>query len=105
MDAPANASAATFWTDGATIDVRAGFCANAPAAIVVTLGSVKDVIRVFWNAWDAIVKRDVGRVTLVKLEQFKNMPLGRVKIEPSKVTEVRSSQPLNTDAPNTVIPL
>jgi hypothetical protein len=87
------------------IDTRAGFCANAAAPIVVTLGNVRLTMRVFFRDCAAIVKREDGSVTLVKLEQFKNMALGRVKMEPSNVTAVKSSQPLNTEAPNTVIPL
>ena len=105
LEDPVNASAATVWIDGAITDRSAGFAANASEPIVVTIDNVKVVTRVFFRDCAAIVKREDGSVTLVKLEQFKNIALGRVKMEPSNVTAVKSSQPLNTEAPNTVIPL
>jgi hypothetical protein len=103
LEDPTKASAATLWTDGAITDRSAGFAANASEPIVVTLDTVNVVMRVFFRDCAAIVRREEGSVTLVKLEQFKNMPLGRVKMGASRVTEARSAQPLNTDAPYTVI--
>ena len=94
-----NAALCTCVALGASTIERVTLFVNAESAIVVTFGKDMPPNPVLRKAWDPIVTRVVGRVTLDKKGQFINVEAGMVVNCADTVAEFKNVQPLNTAVP------